>query len=183
VDNNQGKGFGARFGLDLLPIDYQMGRFHVSVSTQDGTWDARVVKSGNNKPGDDLWYTSWGIAADYQKLPFELRGEYLSSTRNMGPLPDDKREGWYLEGSYLLSRLPVDYLNRMELVARWSAVNQNAIVPDDSFTAFTRKPREIALGLDYWLGPKQVVKLEYKRVMQHEARDFNAILTSFAYGF
>jgi hypothetical protein len=137
----------------------------------------------SNKPGDNLWFTSWGIAADYQKLPFELRGEYLGTNRNMGALPDDKREGWYIEASYLLNRLPVDYLNRMELAARWSGVNQNAIVASDSATAFTRKPRQIALGLDYWLAPSQVIKFEYERVMQHEARDFNAILTSFAYGF
>ncbi len=79
--------------------------------------------------------------------------------------------------------MPLDYLNRMELAARWSGVNQNAIPAADSVTAFTRKPRQIALGLDYWITPSQVVKLEYERTMQHQARDFNAILSSFAYGF
>lgn len=95
----------------------------------------------------------------------------------------DKREGWYLEASYLLNELPVEYLKRMELVTRWSGVNQNTIPSADSFTAFTRKPRQIAFGLDYWLAPSEVIKLEYERVMQYDKRDFNALLLSFAYGF
>jgi hypothetical protein len=179
IDNNQGKGYGARLGLDLLPVDYEMGRLHVSASTLDGEWDSVT----STQPGDNHWFTSWGLGFDYQKLPFELRGEYLSDDRRMPGSQDDHRQGWYLEGSYLLNELPVDYLNRFELIARWSGVNQNTIPEDDSFTAFTRKPRQIALGLDYWLAPSQVVKFEYERIIQHDARDFNALLTSFAYGF
>ncbi len=181
VDNNQGKGYGARIGFDLLPIQYEMGRLHLDASTFDGSWDTQV--NGGPRPGDNLWFTSWGVGMDYQMLPFELRGEYLQSSRNMGPLPDDKREGWYIEGSYLLNQLPIEVLNRMEVAVRWSGVNQNVIQPDDSFTAFTRKPRKIDLGLDYWLAPSEVIKLQYEYVMQHNARNFNGLLTSFAYGF
>lgn len=185
VDNNQGKGYGARIGVDLLPIDYEMGRLHLSASTFDGTWDTQVsAPPPARKIGDNLWFTSWGIGLDYQKLPFELRGEYLQTRRNMGPPPADKREGWYLEASYLLNQLPIHYVNRMEAVARWSGVNQNAIdTASDSFTAFTRKPRQLSLGIDYWLGPSEVVKFEYERTMQYGARDFNGLMTSFAYGF
>jgi uncharacterized protein YoxC len=180
VDNNQGKGYGARLGLDVLPIDYKMGRLHLSVSTYDGEWDSTTATKG----GDKHWFTSWGVGFDYLKLPFELRGEYLSDNRNMPrPRRNDHRQGWYLEGSYMLNELPIDYLRRFELVARWSGVNQNTIPEDDSFTAFTRKPREISLGIDYWLAPSEVVKFEYERVIQHDARDFNALFTSFAYGF
>jgi hypothetical protein len=183
VDNNQGKGYGARIGVDLLPIKYEMGRLHFSASTFDGTWDTQVSGKGG-KIGDNLWFTSWGVGMDYQKLPFELRGEYLQTKRNMGPLPNDKREGWYIEGSYYFNELPVDYINRMGAVLRWSGVNQNVIdTPADSFTAFTRKPRQLAFGIDYWLHPSVVVKFEYERTMQHEARDFNSLMTSFAYGF
>jgi hypothetical protein len=180
VDNNQGKGYGARIGLDLLPIACQMGRLHLSASTFDGEWDSKTPTNH----GDNHWLTSWGLGLDYQKLPFELRGEYLSTSRGMpAPLHADKREGWYLEASYMLNELPVDFLKRMELDARWSGVNQNVIAADDSFTAFTRKPRQIAFGLDYWLAPSKVIKLEYERVIQYQGRDFNALLTSFAYGF
>ncbi|MFI5399110.1 MAG: hypothetical protein ACHQ9S_26560 [Candidatus Binatia bacterium] len=183
IDNNQGKGYGTRLGFDLLPIAYEMGRGHVAFSTFDGEWDSRNTKVAG-QPGDKHWFTSWGISADWQKLPFELRGDYLWTHRAMGQsLPADKREGWYVEASYLLNQLPVDYVNRMELVGRWSGVNQNTIAADDSFTAFSRKPRAAAVGTDYWLAPSAVIKLEYERVMQHDTRDFNQILTSFAYGF
>ncbi len=177
ADQNRGKGYGARIGLELLPFDYGWGRFRIGASTLDGKWDE----------GGDLWFTSWGIDSVYQNGPLELRGEYLRFNREMpGALTDDEREGWYLQAAYQLTKAPIPYLDRTELVVRWSGRNQNAPIEageEEEGGDLFRKPRQVAVGLNYWLTPSVVWKLEYDREMPAGAGDSNAFQTQFAIGF
>jgi len=174
TDQNRPKGYGARLGFELLPYDAGLGRLRLGASTFDGQW------------GDQskLWFTSWGIDSVYQNGPLALRGEYLYTHRDMPTgLPDDEREGWYVQASYLLQAVPVPYLDHTEFIVRYSGQNQNALTPDALEEGVLRKPRLVAVGLDYWLSPSVVWKLEYDRDMPVGAKDRNALLTQFALGF
>jgi hypothetical protein len=170
VDVNHGKGFGARLAAYPLPLSLGIGRLKVGASTYNGTWD----------PRSNLWFTSWGIDGAYQLDEFELRGEYLSTRREMpSGISADDRNGWYLQGAYKLARLGVSHLNRMELVSRYSGVNQRAVTDKDLLA----HPRQVALGLDYWLTPSVVGKLEYDRELPEHAPHDHAVRGQIAVGF
>lgn len=174
TDQNRAKGYGARLGVDLLPYDAGLGRLRLGASTFDGQWGAH----------SKLWFTSWGMDAVYQNGPLALRGEYLQTRRAMlTSIPDDKGEGWYIQAAYLLQAVPVPYLDHTELIVRYSGQNQNALTPDALAAGFLRNPRLVAVGLDYWIAPSVVWKLEYNRNMPARAGDSNALLTQFAVGF
>jgi hypothetical protein len=87
----------------------------------------------------------------------------------------DNRQGWYVQAGYFLNQIPVphapdvvrDFIHRLEPLIRYSGVNQRAIVQDEISTVpaigfsgspsiWTPHPREVALGLDYWLAPSIV---------------------------
>ncbi len=174
TDQNRGKGYGARIGIEPLPFDYGLGRLRLGASAFDGKWDE------NGK----LWFTAWGFDSVYQNGLFDLRGEYLQLHRNMPTgMPDDRREGWYIQAAYRLAQVAIPYLDRTELVVRYSGQNQNALTPADIEEGFLRKPRQVALGLDYWIAPSVVWKLEYDRDVPSGASDRSAIRTQFAVGF
>jgi hypothetical protein len=174
TDQNRAKGYGARLGAELLPYDMGLGRLHVGASTFDGQW-------GNQSK---LWFTSWGVDAVYQNGPLALRGEYLQTRRAMPTnIPDDKRDGWYLQAAYLLQAVPMPYLDHTELIVRYSGQNQNALTPDALAAGFLRNPRLVAVGLDYWIAPSVVWKLEYDRELPAKGGGSNALLTQFAVGF
>jgi hypothetical protein len=168
VDRNHGKAYGARFGLQPFPIDKNWGRLHVGASTYNGTWD-----------NSSHWLTSWGLDGVYQKGLGELRGEYISVRRDMPMgIRTDKRDGWYVQGSYKLSSIGVPYLDRTELVTRYSSQNQHAADGD-----IAPHPRQVSLGVDYWLSPSIVAKLEYDRDMPRDFPDNNEIQAQLAVGF
>ncbi len=169
ADLNRGKGYGARVGVQPLPVDSGWGRLRLGASTWDGLWDA----------AGDHWLTSWGIDAVYQYDIAEVRGEYLFLRRDM-PEEEaaDRREGWYVQGSYKLSRIGVPHLDRLELVARYSGQNQRAAEGE-----LDPHPRQFAFGVDYWLSPAVVWKIEYDRDMPRDATDSDAIQTQIAVGF
>ncbi len=174
TDQNRGKGYGARIGIEPLPFDYGLGRLRLGASTFDGKWDT----------DGKFWFTAWDLDSVYQNGLFELRGEYLQLHRSMPTgMPDDRREGWYLQAAYRLAKVAIPYLDRTEFIVRYSGQNQNALTPDDLAGGFLRKPRQVALGLDYWIAPSVVWKLEYDRDVPAGASDSNAIRTQFAVGF
>lgn len=170
VDVNRGKGFGARAALSYLPADGRFGNAKLGFSTYDGTWNG----------GNGRWFTSWGTDVAYRVDQLELRGEYLRTWREM---PDavmtDRREGWYAQAAYRLARLRVPHLDRMEVVARYSGLDQRAVTDEELLP----HPRELALGLDYWLTPSVVAKLEYDRELPRGAPNDHVIRGQFAVGF
>jgi hypothetical protein len=169
VDDNKGKGFGARLAVYPLPIASSLGRLKVGASTYDGKWD-----------GDHLWFTSWGVDTAYQLAEIEFRGEYLQTRREMPEdIRRDLREGWYAQVAYKLARLQVPHVNRMELIARYSGVNQRAVTNEELLP----HPRQVALGLDYWVTPSVVAKLEYDRELPRDAKNDHAVRAQIAVGF
>lgn len=165
-DNNFGKLFGGRIGLRPLPFEWGWGRLKVGASTYNGKWNG------------DEWLNVWGIDGAYQYDPFELRGEYLGFHREMpAGVNTDRRGGWYLQGSYKLSEVPIRVIDRSEVILRFSALHQprhGEIAP---------KPRQFTIGWDFWLTPSVVWKLEYDHDFPRGDKKGNQFLTQFAIGF
>lgn len=170
VDNNRGKGYGARLALYPLPLDNPIGRVMLGASTFDGKWDE----------GGKFWFTSWGIDLAYQVAELEVRAEYVRTRREMpADVGDDDRDGWYVQAAYKLSRIGVPYLDRLELVGRYAGVNQRAVTDEELLP----HPRQVAIGVDYWLTPSVAWKLEYDRDLPEGAPDDDAVRTQIAVGF
>lgn len=174
-DNNSPKAYGARVGFRPLPFDWGLGRLKFGASTYNGVW-----RRGR-------WLDVWGLDTVYQREPFELRAEYLGFHREMfSGVSTDNRNGWYLQGAYKLSSVPIRFIDRSEVILRFSGVNspQN---PDPGDHPFIKRPRQVTLGWDYWLTPSVVWKLEYDRDLPRgagaEGKAGNQFLTQFAVGF
>jgi hypothetical protein len=160
--NTNGLGYGARVRFYPFPLDSELGRLEVGASTLDGKW-----LNGN-------WYNAWGIDFAYLRGPLQARGEFLEMYRQMPNSNADNRQGWYFQVGYFLNQLPVpgpemvqNAIHRLEPLVRYSGVNQRAIVQDEVSTVpsigfsgspsiWVPHPREVALGLDYWLAPSIV---------------------------
>jgi hypothetical protein len=174
IDLNKGKGFGARVALYPLPLAREWGRLKLGASTYDGTWDE----------GGDEWFTSWGLDFAYQYEEIELRGEYLWTRRELQGMSDDRRNGWYLQAAYRLSRLADPYLSRTALVLRYSGIDQTGLAPDeDDEEGRLRDPQQVALGLNYWLTPSVVGKLEYDLDLASGESSEHALRAEIAVGF
>ncbi len=170
IDNNRGKGYGARLALYPLPLDNPIGRVMFGASTFDGKWD----------DGGNFWFTSWGLDLTYQVAELEVRAEYIRTKREMpSDVGADDREGWYVQAAYKLARIAVPYLDRLELVGRYAGVNQRAVTDEE----LVPHPRQVALGLDYWFTPSVAWKLEYVRDLPEDAPNDDAIRTQIAVGF
>jgi len=209
--NTNGKAYGGRFRVYPFPLDSNLGRLELGVSTYDGKWQ------------NGLWLTSWDVDFAYHWRNLQARGEYLEAYRQMpaGSGPDN-RQGWYFQAGYFLTglRLPFltrdlnTYLSRLEPLVRYSGVNQRAVVAEEisavpalgfngSPSIFAPHAREVALGLDYWIAPSIVWQTEVDFEVPHAGGtlfSFNgastptassvgatpndhAILTQFAVGF
>jgi len=166
--NTNGRAFGGRIRFYPLPLDADLGRLELGGSTYDGKWQ------------NSLWFKSWGVDFAYLKNNLQARGEFAESYRQMpsGSGPDN-RQGWYLQIGYFLQNMPSTHLeqidniiHRLELLTRYSGVNQRAIVTDEITTTpalgfsgspsiFAPHSREVALGLDYWIEPSIVWQTEF----------------------
>lgn len=174
TDLNKGKGFGARLAVYPLPLARELGRLKIGASTYNGTWDEE----------NDLWFTSWGLDFAYQYEELELRGEYLQTRRDLLGMPADRRNGWYLQAAYKLSRLQDPHLSRMALVLRYSGLSQKELFSEeeDEVTRLA-DPQQIAFGLDYWFTPSVVGKLEYDLDFARRASTEHALRAQIAIGF
>jgi hypothetical protein len=177
-----GKSFGGRFRVYPIPLDSELGRLEVGVSTYDGKWL------------DSKWLTSWGVDFAYLMGSLQARGEWVQSYRQMpAPYSQDNRQGWYVQLGYFLNdfNLPGvpdeinNYVHRFEPLVRYSGVNQHFVDTDDivavtgvsaggiqmglipdfglsgSPALFAPHSREVALGLDYWVAPSIVWQNEF----------------------
>jgi hypothetical protein len=167
--NTNGRAFGGRFRFYPFPLDSGLGRLELGASTYDGKWL------------DSNWLYSWGVSAAYLYKDLQARAEYVEAYRQLpaGSSPDN-RQGWYVQAGYFLQHLPStqisddldNALRRLELLARYSGVNQRAIVADEITTTpavgfsgspsiFSPHARELALGIDYWIEPSIVWQTEF----------------------
>ena len=166
--NTNGRAYGTRIRVYPLPLDSNLGRLELGGSTYNGKWQ------------NSLWFNSWGVDFAYLRRNLQARGEFAETYRQMpnGMAPDN-RQGWYLQLGYFLQGLPSlhlgeqldNQLHRLELLTRYSGVNQRAVVTNEITTQpgiglsgspslFSPHAREVALGLDYWIEPSIVWQTE-----------------------
>jgi hypothetical protein len=164
-----GKAFGTRIRFYPFPLDSNLGRLELGASTYDGKW-----QNGH-------WFNSWGVDYAYLLGDLQTRGEYVQTYRQMpAGASQDKRQGWYVQLGYFLRGIPLPelpfeidrHIHNLELLARYSGVNQRAVVADEmssvpglgfsgSPSIFAPHSREIALGIDYWVEPSIVWQTEF----------------------
>ncbi len=177
-----GKAFGGRFRVYPFPLDANLGRLELGVSSYDGKWL------------DSKWLTSWGVDFAYLMGSLQARGEWVSSYRQMpAPFSTDNRQGWYLQLGYYLNQVNLPgvpdeingYVHRLEPLIRYSGVNQHYVDTDDIVAAtgvgqggiqmglipdfglsgspalYAPHSREVAFGLDYWIAPSIVWQNEF----------------------
>jgi hypothetical protein len=161
--NTNGVGYGARVRVYPFPLDSNLGRLELGASTLDGKWQ------------DGNWYNAWGVDFAYLRGSLQARGEFVEMYRQMPNANADNRQGWYVQLGYFLNQVPIpfapemvqNFIHRFEPLVRYSGVNQRAIVQDEVSTVpeigfsgspsiWTPHPREVALGLDYWIAPSIV---------------------------
>jgi hypothetical protein len=185
------KGFGARLRVYPIPLHCEMGRLELGVSTYDGKWASSGYQSKwfnsyglsfaymwNELETRGEWLETW------RQMPMlpgggQIGSPYLNAT--------DHRQGWYYQLGYQLAKLdlpaPLDQFNdaihRTELLVRYSGQNQRAFVMpeiptspggaggDVSASTFVPHAREVALGIDYFIAPSIVWKLEYDIEVPH----------------
>jgi hypothetical protein len=167
--NSNGRAFGGRFRLYPFPLDAGLGRLELGASTYDGKW----LNSN--------WFNAWGVDFAYLNKDLQTRGEFVQTYRQMpGGAAPDNRQGWYLQAGYFLQHVPSLHLgegldntiHRLELLTRYSGVNQRAIVAEEVSTIpaigfngspaiFSPHAREVALGVDYWIEPSIVWQTEF----------------------
>lgn len=168
TDNNSQKAWGGRIGFRPFPFDWEWGRLKLGASTYNGVWRR------------SRWLNVWGLDWAYQKDLYELRGEYLGFHREMfSGVQADNRTGWYLQGSYRLSSVPIRFIDRSEVVLRFGGLSQ----PKNPVEVFAKRPRQFTLGWNYWFTPSVVWKMEYDRDFPREDRSGNQFLTQLAVGF
>ena len=168
--NTNTRAIGTRLRFYPFPLDANLGRLELGASTLDGKWH------------DGLWYNAWGVDYAYSRGNLQTRGEYLESYRQLpaGAPSADNRQGWYLQVGYFLNGWHVPhepdeiakYLDKSELLVRYSGVNQRTVVADEisaipglgsngSGSVFSPHAREVALGFDYWFAPSIVWQNEF----------------------
>lgn len=172
IDTNKNKAVGARIGFRPLPFSANLGRLKIGASTYHGKWDEH----------SNLWVHTWGIDSAYQAGPLELRGEYVNMLRELpGGASSEHREGWYMQAAYKLSQLAVPFINRTELVFRYSQQRQ-PFDHDSEKREFVRG-QQYSLGYNYWLTPSTVWKFEYDFDDKKGTRTNSELYTQFVVGF
>ena len=166
--HTNGKAFGTRLRFYPFPLDSNLGRLELGASTYDGKWL------------NGLWFNSWGLDYAYLNGNLQSRGEFVQVYRQMPTgSRSDNRQGCYVQLGYFLQGLPLptlpfgleNQIHKLELLTRYSGVNQRAIVAEEisaspelgfngSPSIFTPHAREVALGLDYWIEPSIVWQTE-----------------------
>jgi hypothetical protein len=184
VDLNRAKGYGGRIRFYPLGDDSEYGLLRVGASTFDGDWD-----------GDGHYYVTWGLAANYVYDVFRVRAEYMQGDRKVPGTTSDRRDGWYALASYSLTHLVPSPFNRLELYGMYSGAdhrycNVDAAEFGGPYQACVAggaspitQPREYAAGLDYWITPSLVYKLEGTIQASGDNHIDPQVLTSVAVGF
>jgi hypothetical protein len=140
-DINGNKTLITRVGIRPFSYDSKIGQLRIGASVLKGKWD----KTGTHN------LRATGVDFEYQKKSLDFRGEYINLQRET-PFGLDRRSGWYAEMSYAFKNIDKPFLKNLEPIYRFSAQEQAGV-----------HERQHSIGLDYWLTPSVVWKMEYTR--------------------
>jgi hypothetical protein len=178
-----GIGYGERLRFYPLPVDLDWGRLELEAATYDGKWQNGFWYYSWGvgfayRVGPFRTRGEW--VQTYREMPSPSQVPGITGTPPYpGCCGHDNRQGWFVQLGYFLYGIPHPYLgdwleprfDKLEFSVRYSGVNQTAIVTNDISTVpvfgfngspsiFSPHAREVALALDYWIGPKIVWKNE-----------------------
>jgi len=164
-DNNNNKSFGGRIGFFPLPYLEVGGSFITAkVDGLEGTGELMPTRAD---------FQLWGFDSAFTKGPWDVRFEFVKSTRDPFNSADDvggtveffdkqSQKAWYAQAAYRLSDVTDNiHLQRMEPVFRYG---QFRATNNEEFEEVTQN--NYYIGLNYWLAPSFVVRGGY------EIRDF-----------
>lgn len=158
-DNNTGKLLGGRLDVALPPW------FEVNFSYFNGDYDDNNV----------LDFTGLNVAAEFRRMNFELRGEYVQTRQEIEQVtgfPVVKREGFYGQASYRFGS--------WEPVVRWTQVFDTSL--DGAVT--DQGAWQAGFGLDYWFSPSIALMAAFELNRERGTEvDNDRIIAHIAYGF
>lgn len=168
VENqNHSLGYGGKIGYFTPFGDGTDNNVEVGLSGESGKWDSA---------GQYNWSVAVADARLHYTTATEVRGEVIrSNEENVGGTIHPN--GWWLQGSYKLLGLDTDssMLNKTELVARYSAVNQ-----DDGGGLV----KQVAIGVDYLVTETLFLKGDYEINSANDpAMAADQLNIQLAYGF
>ncbi len=159
-DNNDKQAYGGRIALAMLP-ELEVGySFYSGAYSDDG----------------NLIYSANAIDVNWIGAYASLRGEIIDTqTDFLDPLDGEidvfDRGGWYLQGSWQMRQLGQDSLNPVELVLRFSQIN-------DALAG-----KRWTFGVNYWLESSAALKLAYEDTRLEDGDTDNRLFIQLAFGF
>jgi hypothetical protein len=139
----------------------------LGLSGQAGTWDDADKR---------LWSAGVLDAALHIGPYFEAKGEYIRSWVSTDDLSTIKPRGWWLQTSYKLAGLNLDFpvVNNLELLGRYDTINDGVSIKTDRYT----------LGYVYYFSNTLWFEGDYEfRNSNDPASDHNQFVFQVSYGF
>ncbi len=144
----------------------------------------------------DADVTLWGIDAAYTGGAWDLRAEYLNSTRDtintgyegaegIAALPELESTAWYLQAAYRLSGTAEHpWLGRVEPTMRYGEYEVDGL---DELAEEAAEQRW-DIGVNYWLAPSIVTRgvlqqREFTARHDDDVQEETRVLLQFSYGF
>jgi len=159
-DNNGKQAYGGRVAYAFLPSVEVGYSFYSGAYSDDGNlnYSASAV--------DVNWITTYAT----------IRGEVIDTETDFIDLADGeqdvfKRGGWYLQGSWQMRQLGKEMFNPVELVLRYSELN-NALTGE-----------RWTFGVDYWLEASAALKVAYEKTSLGDGDTDNRLFVQLAFGF
>ena len=183
-DTNRGKAVGGRFAV-LPTQDLEIG-----ISGQSG----RVGQ--HNTVFSDVDSLLYGADISYVndfdclRGQIDLKAEWVASRVDKAvytfgatkyPFLDDNRNGGYVQAAYRPMKLKQRYVRNLEIALRYDRLenpDSGPHIPGFSAAQFQDHDR-FTIGLDYWLGPRSVVKFAFEKDHGHD----RSFLLQYALGF
>lgn len=174
-DNNSDKSIAGRFGFFPLP-DLEVGASYLTASAPGEAADTGPVTEAD--------FDLYGIDTAYTKGAWDVRAEYLSAemSSHFGKLghndastsliPGTDWTAWYAQAAY---RIPD---TRLEPTVRYGELDIDGHFEGDG-------EERIDVGLNYWMAPSAVARVNVQRREFDEAGadDETRGIVQFAYGF
>ncbi len=139
----------------------------VGLSGMAGTWDDADKR---------LWSAGVLDAALHIGPYLEAKGEYIRSWVSTDDLSTVKPRGWWLQTSYKLAGLNLDFpiVNNLELVGRYDNINDGVALKTDRYT----------VGYVYYLSNTLWFEGDYEFLSSNDpASDHNQFVFQVSYGF
>lgn len=159
-DNNGNKAFGGRVAYALLPSIEIGYSFYNGAYSNDGSLD----------------YSASAIDFNWIGTYSSIRGEIIETSTDFlddddGEIDKFDRGGWYIQGAWQMRQLGKTALNPVELVLRYSKIND------------ALQGKRWTFGVNYWLESSAVLKLAFEDTTLEDGDSDNRLFAQLAFGF